>query len=1069
MRIEALYIDGYGIFRDFSLPPEGASDGFSSALTVVLGPNESGKSTLLSFIRTILFGFADARTSENRYLPLRGGRHGGRIFLASSRGDKYIVERFAGSRGGLLSVTLPDGSAGGVDDLNTLLGNASRELFRNVFAFSLSELQTFETLTSEGVRARIYSAGVGAGRLPLTEIEREIEQDRGDLFTERGSSQDIPKLFQEIDTLREKLRRLSDEVSQYDFLRRSLDSLTADIVARQEQLRGEHNRLAHIRNLIQAWDDWIELKLANERLGQLPEVDEFPSEGLIRLERFLDQERNLGENLTSIRESREQAQTKLAVIQVDERLLQEAPKIEALRRGLDRYESAKKDLPVRQAELRSMVQDLEESLRDIGPGWDGERIKASDTSLPAREAVRHHREALLAVGQVFHDAERETMNAKARLEEATKEHDRLDKTWKEMGEPLERDRDRLEERRHRARELLVTLSAYRDCLAKRQYLGERHADRESHLASIERQLQQGVTSLPIWPILVAVLMIVALGGWLIAKGDWAPAVGMVLVIGIITSVYLRIRTQLVRRAHEHTEGFQAEKEMICNQLRHLDEELEKASQQVASEETSLGRTSQELEFEAIPNEKDVESLAIRVEDALEELRVWEEAQRRVAEAHARVKEQEERVQRAEDIEKQALEKMLAAREEWRTWLEKGGIDPAITPDTCLELLSRIQSAREKLKAIETLRARIKTVETAMDGYEQSANEVLRACGQAEKPRSAFPIVIDELIDSFGKAQTDAQHMDQFRAVVEDATQREEQLQRRANELDGELTKLLSEAGAESEGEFRKLAEIYAEREKLLSTISERTRNLERVAGRGKALEGFLSEMESTTPEELDQREREGNESVSALQIELEERQKEWGRVDQQVRQLEAEDESSALRFRLCVLKEQLKSKAREWSVLTIAHALLREARAQYERERQPAVVQEAQEYFSRITRGRYSRLLSPPGENRIAIEDKHGQRKDVAQLSRGTAEQLYLALRFGLVQEFGRRAEPLPVVMDDVLANFDPQRARETCWAIERLAEKHQLVLFTCHPETVELLRSEIKGCKVIELSAVAE
>ena len=46
------------------------------------------------------------------------------------------------------------------------------------------------------------------------------------------------------------------------------------------------------------------------------------------------------------------------------------------------------------------------------------------------------------------------------------------------------------------------------------------------------------------------------------------------------------------------------------------------------------------------------------------------------------------------------------------------------------------------------------------------------------------------------------------------------------------------------------------------------------------------------------------------------------------------------------------------------------------------------------------------------------------ELSRGTGEQLYLALRFGLIEEFAGQAEPLPVVMDDILVNFDVERAR---------------------------------------------
>jgi uncharacterized protein YhaN len=72
----------------------------------------------------------------------------------------------------------------------------------------------------------------------------------------------------------------------------------------------------------------------------------------------------------------------------------------------------------------------------------------------------------------------------------------------------------------------------------------------------------------------------------------------------------------------------------------------------------------------------------------------------------------------------------------------------------------------------------------------------------------------------------------------------------------------------------------------------------------------------------------------------------------------------------------------------------------------------------------------------------------LADLSKGTAEQLYLALRFGLVSHFAETAEPLPILMDDILVNFDDDRADSAARSIEELAQHHQVIYFTCHPQT---------------------
>ena len=53
----------------------------------------------------------------------------------------------------------------------------------------------------------------------------------------------------------------------------------------------------------------------------------------------------------------------------------------------------------------------------------------------------------------------------------------------------------------------------------------------------------------------------------------------------------------------------------------------------------------------------------------------------------------------------------------------------------------------------------------------------------------------------------------------------------------------------------------------------------------------------------------------------------------------------------------------------------------------------------------------------------HGEPVSPEVLSRGTQEQLYLALRLAHIRNHAAQAAALPVIMDDVLVNFDPDRA----------------------------------------------
>ena len=70
MRIDTIHIDGFGVWNDRTWGP------LDPGLNVFHGPNETGKSTFMAFIRSMFFGF-EKRGSAKRYEPLNGGSHGG--------------------------------------------------------------------------------------------------------------------------------------------------------------------------------------------------------------------------------------------------------------------------------------------------------------------------------------------------------------------------------------------------------------------------------------------------------------------------------------------------------------------------------------------------------------------------------------------------------------------------------------------------------------------------------------------------------------------------------------------------------------------------------------------------------------------------------------------------------------------------------------------------------------------------------------------------------------------------------------------------------------------------------
>lgn len=128
--------------------------------------------------------------------------------------------------------------------------------------------------------------------------------------------------------------------------------------------------------------------------------------------------------------------------------------------------------------------------------------------------------------------------------------------------------------------------------------------------------------------------------------------------------------------------------------------------------------------------------------------------------------------------------------------------------------------------------------------------------------------------------------------------------------------------------------------------------------------------------------------------------------------------------------------------------LVRKADAEFRRKHQPDVLRRASEYLSTVTNGRYQRLSLDETDNQLLIfEEEDGFSRPVAPpLSQGTLDQVYLSLRLAIIDHLDADGERLPVVLDEVFVNWDPDRRSAGYDLLAGMAEERQIFFFTCHP-----------------------
>src|SRR5678815_54649 len=308
MKIDNLHIDGFGVWCDKTWGP------LAPGLNIFHGPNETGKSTLMAFIRSILFGL-DRRGQARRYEPLNGGTHGGWIDV-TIEGRSVRIERKAGKhvRG---AVTIYDGdTAGGDTELETLLAGTTRTLYHNVYAFGLEELQQFQTLQETEFSPHVSGAALGIGAARWTAVQRDIETRQRALYLPHGQSGVINVALKELESVREDLDRTEHQPEEYWAAQEARIRLAGEVAGLEDIVADLKQRVAHYEKRLKSRPLWEQRRKLEAKLQAMPMVSSFPEGGLERLELLRKQFRGLHSERESLRREIEQRRMERKDLQV---------------------------------------------------------------------------------------------------------------------------------------------------------------------------------------------------------------------------------------------------------------------------------------------------------------------------------------------------------------------------------------------------------------------------------------------------------------------------------------------------------------------------------------------------------------------------------------------------------------------------------------------------------------------------------------------------------------------------------------------------------------------------------
>ncbi|MFW6056031.1 MAG: ATP-binding protein, partial [Chloroflexota bacterium] len=391
--------------------------------------------------------------------------------------------------------------------------------------------------------------------------------------------------------------------------------------------------------------------------------------------------------------------------------------------------------------------------------------------------------------------------------------------------------------------------------------------------------------------------------------------------------------------------------------------------------------------------------------------------------------------------------LLAAETEWSNCLTRVGLSPTLSPEAKDETLRAIESAADELHHIDEMEGRITRLRKIIVDNDQRYGEVARAAG--ETPSGVDVAAGIELLDThLTEARTAKAKCESLAADVHTLEQRIREHEEEKAHQEQALEQMLAAHGVATPAELEERYRRFCKANELRRRIGEMRHDIEARVGPGEAYRSLVETIENTPLEDIRSELDSIQMHITTLEGELASTNQEVGALDTELKTLESEQDLVAREAHIETLKQQLQDAFREWLIARIALWGINSAVSRYEEERQPEVIRAAQDAFSAMTGGRYVKLIKSIDDDELHVRDRDGNDRTVEQLSRGTREQLYLAMRLGLIEQYEQNTEPLPVIMDDILVNFDDERGPLAVQALAEFAKDRQVIVMTCHEST---------------------
>lgn len=412
MRIKEIDIYGYGKWVDQNFK-------VNQGLQVFLGHNEAGKSTLMSFIHSVLFGFPTRTSKDLRYEPRESSKYGGKIIIEDKRFGEVQIERVHGKVTGDVTVTFEDGTTGSEELLETILYELNQVTFKNIYSFSLTDIENVHQLDKNKLSRYLFTIGA-LGTEHYLDLVDELEAEANELYRPSGRVRPLNMQLEAIEHQEEELLALEKDNAQYLELLEESKVHQETLNELEFKQKMTEKKLADLLEIKKEWHVVEEVQSLEKELVAI-DLPPLKEDGYYLLEEYKKEQEQLAQDLRQI----------VIHLETQKEKLSNPEMIKTYQENQDLLHQLEDDLPDMVEQLNA-IKSLDEKIKRLEADSERliERLHIQNTTLQPSEftaaetEIVHNWQSAFEIEQEKLDALDQKMQAFEN--ELTAQHHKLD-------------------------------------------------------------------------------------------------------------------------------------------------------------------------------------------------------------------------------------------------------------------------------------------------------------------------------------------------------------------------------------------------------------------------------------------------------------------------------------------------------------------------------------------------------------------------------------------------------------------------------------------------------------------